>query len=367
MKCPYMSKHDPRIMMHRQVESMSKLNKILTQSLKEEHDSMAIALSKFQDPTIQAAISAQLQAFQLVKGQCLNNVAGCLATASSLDQLYNNSPVVTADVINAKNRVQALESAVSFNKNVFIAAVVQSNSYVMNQRIQNLSLQDQFNVTDYDSKVFEAVALSSNITTAYNAVVSSMTSSDPAGYLSGITALMSSTIGAQDIVSWMAMMFNVNQTSEDSVQTMITSYNNLSDVFAKSVIMTESFNNNLPNAMASTDVDALIANNDYNTVLLKTALEPEIISNHLKFASERATFDSGGGVPSVRDDDNDINPWVGLFGRPTYRHTDGSSADTVVGFNSNANADPSTMALGSYPSDNPDDLMRVNTPSWSFY
>ncbi len=77
--------------------------------------------------------------------------------------------------------------------------------------------------------------------------------------------------------------------------------------------------------------------------------------NHRKFAKERSSFDSGGGVPSVRDDDLDVNPWVGIFGRPSYRKTDGKSAE----------ADNAEYPLKPITSVNPDDTQRIHTATFS--
>ena len=75
----------------------------------------------------------------------------------------------------------------------------------------------------------------------------------------------------------------------------------------------------------------------------------------MKFAQERNTFDSGGGVPSVRDDDNDLIPWVGIFGRPSYRRSDGTSVESTS----------DVMQLKSIPSDVPESLMRAKNPRLS--
>jgi hypothetical protein len=97
---------------------------------------------------------------------------------------------------------------------------------------------------------------------------------------------------------------------------------------------------------------ALIQEGDYESAIIQTALEPDLVANHKKFAKERSSFESGGGIQSVRDDDNDVVPWVGLFGRPTYRKSNGASVDISTG------APNDVDVLKSIPSDVPTTLMR---------
>lgn len=105
------------------------------------------------------------------------------------------------------------------------------------------------------------------------------------------------------------------------------------------------FSNDLPGKMSADKVTSLIESGDYETAIIKTALESDIVSNHQKFAKERSSFESGGGIQSVRDHDPSIGDWVGLFGRPTYRKSDGTSAEI------------SKEALKAIPSEYPDQMM----------
>jgi hypothetical protein len=57
---------------------------------------------------------------------------------------------------------------------------------------------------------------------------------------------------------------------------------------------------------------------------------------------------------SVTTHCENLNNWAGLFGRPTFRKSDGSSIDK------NDNNFSPTMALKSIPSTNPTDLMSTS-------
>lgn len=357
IKCPYMQKDDPRAMMVKHINSINGDFLMVESSLQEEADSMDIALAKFQKPELRDAVKAKLVEYQIMKSGCLDRIKAFRSKALSLYQLYGNASTVTSDVIKANNRIAALEALVCIIKHVFVASIAQSCCYVIQNRLENLTKLEQDQIPTYDAKIFECKSHCNSMLELYNSIVSSYNKI-------GDAKLLDDTAGAQDIINAMADMFNLKKTTHIAVSTMTTKYNAVLDLFSN--CFKDSFNNNLPNSMKTIDIDALIEKNDYNTVLLNTALEPEIISNHKKFASERATFDSGGGVPAVRDDDNDVVPWVGLFGRPTYRHSDGSSADTVKGSKSSSDSDPSRLALNSIPSDDPKSLMRTSVPSWSF-
>jgi hypothetical protein len=109
--------------------------------------------------------------------------------------------------------------------------------------------------------------------------------------------------------------------------------------------------------MDSDKMTSLIEAGDYESAVIKTALEADIVSNHMKFAKDRSSFESGGGIPSVRDDPNDINPWIGIIGKPSYRKSNGTSAEI------------SSEPLKSIPSEFPDSLMtksslRISTTNY---
>ena len=115
--------------------------------------------------------------------------------------------------------------------------------------------------------------------------------------------------------------------------------------------MLDTFNNDLPGTLEADAMSSMIADGNYNYAIVKTALEPEILTNHAKFAKERSTFESGGGVHSIRDDDNDIISWAGLFGRPTYKKSDGKTSIEV-----------SDEPLRAIPSEVPESMMRTSDP-----
>lgn len=104
-------------------------------------------------------------------------------------------------------------------------------------------------------------------------------------------------------------------------------------------------NTNIPNSIANN----LLAVDDYHSALLSTAIEPSIVENHRIFAVERNKIDTGSGIMGIRDDPNDVIPWVGLQ-RPSYRRSDGTSAEF------------STTPLKSIPSDNADKKMLERKP-----
>lgn len=109
---------------------------------------------------------------------------------------------------------------------------------------------------------------------------------------------------------------------------------------------TERFESKQEPGKVATDIaNQQIENNDYNSTIMQLSLEPSIKENHKVFAAERNRIDSGSSILGVRQDPNDVIPWVGLF-RPTYKRSDGTSAED------------SQVALKSVPSDDPEKQMQ---------
>jgi hypothetical protein len=123
----------------------------------------------------------------------------------------------------------------------------------------------------------------------------------------------------------------------------------VADLYKTCKRVRDAFSNDLPGKMDADKVTALIEGNDYETAIIKTALESDIVANHQKFAKERSSFESGGGIQSVRDHDPSIGDWVGLFGRPSYRKSNGTSAEV------------SSEALKSIPSEYPSQMMSKSS------
>ncbi len=53
---------------------------------------------------------------------------------------------------------------------------------------------------------------------------------------------------------------------------------------------------------------------DYNAMMQFASLEPEVFASQNAYTKEMTNSTSGASAQSVRDDPNDINPWVGIRG-----------------------------------------------------
>ena len=358
-KCPFVVEDDPRVVMEKQVNAIQQLYNILNTNNDKENESMEIEKTKFSSDS---KVSAIINDAQLVRVAALTNISTLLIQAKAIDNKYGSSDKVTADVLNAKNTISALQLAADVNKNAFIVAVSRSNSNVMYGLMTLLDDTAQKRILNFDDKITQCATLVSTIDDYYTSVSAKIMYNPkvalPAGstinttYALAVNDLLTS-VDSQVIIGRLADLLNMIKNDHASIEPIINKYSAISEIYSSSMQLVESFNNSLPGKIDATEVSALIADNNYNEALLKTALEPDVITNHRKFAKERATFDSGGGVPSVLDHDNNLIQWVGLFGRPTYRHSDGSPADK------------SSEPLRSIPSDNPEDLMRATNPKFS--
>lgn len=353
-KCPFITEDDPRAIMCKQADSIEMMSGVIRNGLQEDSESIQNALSGLSSEE-QTSITEEIKEAQAIKVRCSASLAAIAAKVRSLDTKFGMSDKVTADVINAKNRCTAMETAAVICKNVYVAAVIRSTSCILNARIQNIPTIDHSRIDGYDAKAISSKINANTIKTDFETLSSLIADSvAPESYSAMLLAVQDDLIKADAIILTIAEMTNKAKDSHATVRKLSGCFEIVIDVFKQTTEQTEGFSNDLPGTMNSEQITKFIDDNDYSSAVIRTALEPEIVSNHNKFAKERATFDSGGGVPSVRDDDNDVVKWVGLFGRPTYQRSDGSSADK------------SSEPLRSIPSDIPEDLMRKNTPRLSF-
>jgi hypothetical protein len=353
--CPFMASDDPRVVMCKQVDGIDELNGLLRNGI--ERQAIDNALSHFGTDADKNEIKTTLDAIHVVKLRAISNVNNILSKAKDIDSAFGSAAEISLQVVDAKNKITGLAAAAVVNKNIFIAAVVHSNAYVMNRRLLKMKTADQQKVDNYDTKASECAAQAAAISTLYDGLVAKL-SQDPSTtgltYNDYYTVIMNATAASADVINAMSGLMNLSQSTYDNLSDMLNKFNLIGEIFEKSVNKVDRFSNDLPGKLPNEVVSQLISEDEYNTVIIKTALDADTVTSHQKFAKERATFDSGGGVPSVRDDDNDINPWVGIFGRPTYRRSDGKSAET------------GDEPLRSIPSDVPEDMMRVSNPRFVF-
>jgi hypothetical protein len=65
------------------------------------------------------------------------------------------------------------------------------------------------------------------------------------------------------------------------------------------------------------DLTNLAAYDDYNAVVQYMAVEPEVYESHARYSQDMGRSTSGASMLPVRDDPNDVVPWVGLR-KPKY-------------------------------------------------
>lgn len=103
----------------------------------------------------------------------------------------------------------------------------------------------------------------------------------------------------------------------------------------------DKFTGDLPNKVSQDLIE-----DDYSSAIKNMSLESSVIAGHNKYASERNHVASTSRSTSVRDDPNDINPWVGLS-RPDYHRKS-----------------MNTTTAKETPSDLPDQLTDYKQLSW---
>lgn len=356
-ECPHINKNDPRVILHNQVDSIKMMAHNLAEGMKQSASEEEIALAMFEgskQEEIVNSVKGVLTQTNTSKRRVVESVSQILSAARELDHKFGSADSISLGVVDARNRIAALEAAAALQFNMFIASTMYASGQIMFAQLQVLSQFDKDKIQNYDQKIAETLAHRSKLAERYAELEAKLATTTPTDYVKSLDAVLNPETKTDDVISSMAIMMNSARSSRDMLVDMAGKFEVIAETYKQIISKVESFSNALPATLGSDDMTELISSGDYGTALIKTALEPEVVSNHRKFASERSSFDSGGGVPSVRDDDNDVVKWVGLFGRPTYRRSDGSSADQ------------SSEPLKSIPSDNPQALMRKQTPRLTF-
>ncbi len=359
-RCPHIHSDDPRFAIGNLADSIENMYTTITNTAKSERSATDTTMRTF-TASMKEKTAADVKYIQDICDKTITNLSTLMTAARGLDSKYASAATVTVDVVNAKNTAIALEAAATLNRNVFVGAIIYLESYLTNARLSDFTDLDQHRIPDYERLISECTAfmvsikascekLNAMITTTLDAEGKTLDASSTYGSL--LTAL-ANPASADQIVVAMAGMVNSSQASNDMIKDMGSKFDAIVQIAEKCTIK-DTFTNDLPGKPSSETVSAMIANGDYNAALIQTALEPDLVKNHQKFAKERATFDSGGGVPSEFDHDMDLVPFVGLFGKSSYQRSDGTSAEN------------SEVQLKQISSLEPDQLMRSSVPRLTF-
>lgn len=354
--CPYISEDDPRVVICKQESSIDMLYGQTKQAIKDDKKLVEDSLFKAPEVSVDVGVgtgpskdtlSTEYNKYINTQVAANREIGNILSKVQDLDKMYGNVDTITIDLIDAKNKAVSFGAAAVVQKNILVISSLNLNAQIMNKYVKEVSAEKQKKIPNFDAEATPCYNSANTINKFYEdastAVITGST------YDLAIGALSVPNATSQDIIGAMATLLSHAQKSEADLGTTISKFSTVSDLYHKSKNVVESFSNDLPGKMDANKMTEMIQDGDYESAIIKTALEPDLVANHKKFAKDRLSFDSGGGVPSVRDDDNDVVPWVGIFGRPTYRRTDGASAET------------GTQPLQSIPSDNPNNLMRKST------
>lgn len=353
--CPYSNPNDPRVALVRHMETSKAIATIVDRSYGETQQSTLDTLSHFNATNrdrIAKSISGPLNTMSI----CVSNIFPLVTKIEDLVAMFSKRDKTSTEVYDAQNRGAALEAAVMINLRVYAIADMKIDSIIKDYRLTQLSEYEKSKVSNFDEEYTKVLTSVTAINKAYEkCLIYIATDADVLNNYSDVTrAVLSTDTNYDVVVAAMARGLNLAQDVSTIEQSARIQYEVILDIFHRAVEKFEGFSNSMPGVVATNEINSLIVGGDYGTALIKTALEPDMVKNHHKFASERMTFDSGGGPASVRDDDNDLIPWVGIFGRPSYRKSDGTSVEV------------SGEPLRSISSVGPETLMRKSVPRLTF-
>lgn len=348
-KCPYIAPDDPRLIIYMQARDVSAISDVIKDDVKEVVATAPSLVAMFTDDAVVKSVQNKCEVMVAAMTNAADTITTLNATAKSINNKYGDETALTSTLISAKNRMDALHAAATIMSHYYVASFFALTSFVWDQFIMQRSVEDPGIVSV--RLVHESNAKHAYIINAYGSAFAGKFS-DNSDFTAWVKALYDDNTAVGTVIDNMVKLMSMSSETLATIKLMLTKHADIERIF--NTATKSGFTNKLPGEINSEAMSTLIASNDYDTAVKLSALEPEVTTNHAKFAKERASFDSGGGVPSVRDDDNDVNPWVGLFGRPTYRRSDGKSAET------------SSEPLRSIPSDKPEDLMREKSFRISF-
>lgn len=351
--CPFIKPDDPRLVISEELMNVRNVYENVKQSIKDDTELVSDTLAKIEvEDSEKSILKTTLDGIIGSENQSKQKLSLIVNHLRSIDVEFSDRDVINVDMIKAKNRAIILASAAVIQKNCFTASHIHLRSVIMMNYIINLNKDQHKHITNFDEQKHRAVVAAGNannttidsILTIYNNLRTSSTTYDVA-----ISAAATASATSENIITNLAASLNEAQRTEDLIIKSTSRLREVVELYNACSKVRESFSNDLPGKMSANNVTDLIEASDYETAIIKTALESDIVSNHKKFSKERASFEGGGSIQSVRDDDNDIVPWVGLFGRPTYRKSNGTSAET------------SKEVLKSIPSEYPEQLMRKSS------
>ncbi len=356
--CPFIANDDPRaeIKHHaRQVDGilgkLRDMQQMMDLSIKEEVETLSTK-EKID------SVFAELAAVKEEQKTCIVNVSAANIAAQKFAAMASAEGKITKAVMDINNRMRALDAIATIQALAFSTLVIQAGSIVAMRRLQDINTADQSKVKDFDVQMHKVQAYVVDIKQILDDsflpfVRSGVVVDSP--YSLRLADILDGSSDSSAVVGSMAFFLNTVDDFKQKVVEVVNKHNAIQRIFAQCTGMVEGFSNSMAQDVSSDKISALIQDNNYDQALQDMALEKEVAMNHRKFAKERSSFDSGGGVPSVRDDDLDVNPWVGIFGRPSYRKTDGKSAE----------ADNAAFPLKAITSVNPDDTQRIHTATFS--
>jgi hypothetical protein len=349
--CPYTQDDDPRKAICQYDKELTDLGSFLDEREKMRDLYRTTMLDKF-DEDKKSGIAGSISTELATATTALQNINVVIANAHLLSKEHCNSKTVSNEVLKVKTIIQTYAYAAGMNRYVYDGSCELADMKLRLARLDSLDDTQKARVSRFNAKRTECAGHVTAATNAYTALRNRIITNDTFDYKDMITKLSMPELDSDSIMKYLAVMMNMSKDCLQDVDIIITRAVEVYELYSKVLSLADTFSNDMPGEFDYNGLKSAVSRNDYANLLTNTALENDLVKNHKKYSKERASFDSGGAVRSVRDDDNDLIPWVG-FSRPSYRHSNGTSADTTNG-----------EALRSIPSDVPEDMMRTNT--WRF-
>ena len=342
-KCPHSDKSDPRVFVSEHTEYIGNLLDACRDHLSDEITQNAVDVKKY--PTV----AGELHETVVSQSKAVDDLFLLYLAAKTIDTEYSNCEV-NNNTYTAQNHLAALSNAADVNKCKILLASLARASKVVNQELSSEEKQEKSKIHNFDKNYKKWSEAVTELLKMYNECVDStkqgsLFENSQSLVLNSVKdglVLGKSKETADQLANHVTVISNKKFDCLKSLETALRHMNTLKEFrVAFDKAHREGFNNDMPGSLNNAIANELIQNGDYGEAIIRTALEPDVVSKHKEFAASRAnSTQTLVSKLSVRDDPNDVVPWV-AYSRPTYTKADGVTS-----------IDQSGIALKQIPSDN---------------
>jgi hypothetical protein len=328
-KCPY-DISNPKIAIKYKVKEINNVIDLIEDAITNEHKYILRYKSNY------PKLENSLQTIEDNQNSIYVSILDIKTKIESISNISRGQGDDSVKLYNNQNKIIGLSSAFNIYRDMILTNIIMAHAMVANENINDELNNKATTIIDIDKSATIAINTYKDIILLSNTILTSSSVN---------TIAINDLVNNVNIIENMVKLADNNTDIHNKLIQLMANFNSINTLNGAIVESKnkDTFNNDMPGVVSNAQAIKLISENNYEKYVRDSALEPSIIDNHKKFAKERSTFNTSVDVLSVRDDTNDLNPWV-AYSRPTFSKSNG--ADIAV----------SNVTLTSIPSENPETL-----------